>query len=136
MRNRASVSSRDRAAGFVLAGVVATSSFAGLIFGAKLYGSYSAPLAGLAGQDLVSLFIGVPLLIGAMRHARRGSPFALLVLGATFFYFAYSYFFFVVGGFSALFPVHVAIVSIGLFGLLSVLLELAHSGTSESVRSQ
>jgi hypothetical protein len=43
------------------------------------------------------------------------------VWAGTLFYFAYSYYFYVMGGFNALFLIYIAIVSTSLYGLLSLL---------------
>ena len=98
------------------------SSTVGLLYGGRgFYDSYPAALAGLVGQDGVTLVVGIPLLLVSMWLTRRGSTRGLLVWAGTLFYFAYSYYFYVVGGFNALFLVYIAIVSSSLFGLLSLL---------------
>jgi hypothetical protein len=51
----------------------------------------------------------------------RGSTGGLLVWAGTLFYFAYSYYFYVIGGFNALFLIYIAVVSTSLYGLLSLL---------------
>jgi hypothetical protein len=105
----------------VLAGLLVVSSVLGIAFGpSSLYTAYAAALAGLVGQDIMTIVVGLPLLVGSAWLARRGSVFALLAWAGAFFYFAYSYYFFVVGGFNALFLVYVAIVATGLYGLLSL----------------
>jgi hypothetical protein len=98
------------------------SSVVGLLYGGRgFYDSYPASLAGLVGQDGVTLVVGIPLLLVSMWLTRRGSTRGLLMWAGTLFYFAYSYFFYVVGGFNALFLVYIAIVSASLYGLLSLL---------------
>ena len=106
----------------VLAVLLLASSVIGLFYGGRgLYESYPASLAGLVGQDAFTLAVGLPLLVVSAWHTSRGSTRGLLVWAGTLFYFAYSYFFYVIGGFNALFLVYVAVVSASLYGLLSVL---------------
>src|SRR5215213_5294063 len=111
---------------YALSGLVAVlsavSSVVGLLYGGSgYYDSYPVSLAGLVGQDVVTLVLGIPLLLTSMWLTRRGSTGALLVWSGALFYFAYSYYFYVIGGFNALFLVYVAIVSTSLYGLLTLL---------------
>ncbi|MCA3748082.1 MAG: hypothetical protein IN808_02960 [Rubrobacter sp.] len=97
-------------------------SIIGLLYGGGgFYDSYPASLAGLVGQDAVTLVVGVPLLVASMWLTARGSMSGLLLWGGALFYFAYSYYFYVIGGFNALFLVYIAIVSTSFYGLLSLL---------------
>jgi hypothetical protein len=97
----------------------------GLMYGPRgLYDAYPAALAGLVGQDIVTLVVGLPLLIGSAWLASRGSALGLLAWAGALFYVAYSYYFFVVGGFNALFLLYVAIVAASLYGLLAVVLAI------------
>jgi hypothetical protein len=108
----------------VLAALLMAASVIGLLYGRAegFYDRYPAALSGLLGQDVVTLVVGIPVLLGSMWMARRGSLGGLLVWVGSLFYFAYTYYFFVVGGFTPLFPVHVAIVALGLFGTVALLL--------------
>ena len=106
----------------VLAVLLLVSSVAGLLYGSRgLYHSYPASLAGLVGQDAITLALGVPLLVASMWLTRRSSISGLLLWAGTLLYFAYSYYFYVIGGFNALFLIYIAIVSTSLYGLLSLL---------------
>jgi hypothetical protein len=98
------------------------SSVIGLLYGSRgLYEPYPASLAGLVGQDAITLVVGLPLLLGSMWFTHRGSTRGLLLWTGALFYFAYSYYFYVTGGFNALFLLYIAIVSTSLYGLLSLL---------------
>jgi hypothetical protein len=109
----------------VLAGLLFVASLIGLGFGPSgLYDAYPAALAGLIGQDIVTLAAGLPLLLAAMWLTRRGSAGGLLLWAGALFYFAYSYYFFLVGGFNALFLVYVGIVSTSLYALLALLFRI------------
>ena len=109
----------------LLAVLLLISSVVGLLYGSRgLYGPYPASLAGLVGQDIVTLVVGLPLLIVSIWFARRYSTSGLLLWAGALFYFAYSYYFYVTGGFNALFLVYIAIVSASLYGLLSLLFNI------------
>ena len=128
---------RDLTVPYALSGLLAVlllaSSVAGLLFGSRgLYDSYPASLAGMVGQDTVTLVVGVPLLIASVWLTWRGSIGALLIWSGTLLYFAYSYYFYVVGGFNALFLAYVAIASASLYGLLSLLFAL----DAEAIRTR
>ena len=108
------------------------SSVVGLLYGSRdFYDSYPAALAGLVGQDAVTLVLGIPLLIISVWLTGRGSTSGLLVWSGALFYFVYSYYFYVIGGFNALFLVYIAIVSTSLYGLLTLLFAI----DSEELRS-
>jgi hypothetical protein len=105
-----------------LAVLLVVSSVAGLLYGSRgLYEPYPASLAGLVGQDIVTLVVGLPLLFASVSLTARGSARGLLLWAGALFYFAYSYYFYVTGGFNALFLVYIAVVSASLYGLLSLL---------------
>ncbi len=63
-------------------------------------------LPAFLGQDVLTLIVGIPLLLGSAFLARRGSLRALLCWMGAFFYIACSYYFDVIGGrFNAFFPI-------------------------------
>ena len=111
---------------YALSGLLAVglliSSVAGLLYGGHgLYEPYPASLAGLVGQDAITLGVGLPLLFASVWLTARGSTSGLLLWIGTLFYFAYSYYFYVIGAFNTLFLLYVAIVSTSLYGMLSLL---------------
>jgi hypothetical protein len=108
---------------WVLAALAAATSIVGLVHGGDgYYAPYPSVLAGLVGQDIATLIVGVPILIASALAARRGSVRGLLAWAGALFYLAYSYFFFVVGAFNAGFPAYAVIVGLSLYGLVSLLL--------------
>jgi hypothetical protein len=116
-----------------LAGLLLVASVIGLTFGwSGLYEPYPAALAGLVGQDIVTLAAGLPLLVGAMWLARHGSVAGILLWAGALFYFAYSYYFFLIGGFNALFLVYIAIVATSVYALLALLFRI----DAEAVRAR
>ena len=109
----------------LLAALLLLASGVGLGFGSRgLYEAYPASLAAMVGQDIVTLVLGLPLLLGAVWLTRRGSGAGLLLWAGVLFYFAYSYYFFLVGGFNALFLIYVAIVATSLYALLALLFRI------------
>jgi hypothetical protein len=118
---------RDLALAFRLTNATATllvgASIAGLLYGPRgwWYDANPATLPAFIGQDVMTLIVGAPLLVGSAFLTRRGSLRALLCWMGAFFYIAYSYYFYVIGGrFNALFPFYIAIVSMAVYGTLAV----------------
>ncbi|MGH2380693.1 MAG: hypothetical protein ACRDG7_05675 [Candidatus Limnocylindria bacterium] len=105
-----------------LAGLLAAAAVTGLLYGMRgLYEPYPASQPGIIGQDIVMLAGGVPLLLVSMWLTRRGSLVGIFLWAGTLFYAAYTYYFMAVGAFNALFPIYVAIVALGTYGLLALL---------------
>jgi hypothetical protein len=103
------------------------SSIAGLLYGPRgwWYDADPATLPAFLAQDLMTLIVGVPLLLGSAFAVRRGSLRAVFCWMGALFYVAYSYYFYVIGArFNALFPVYIAIVSLGTYGTLALLFSL------------
>jgi hypothetical protein len=127
------VSRMSVAAAVLMAGV----SIVGLATGLNgLYEPYPAAAAGLFAQDLVVLLVALPLLAASMLLARRGSTIALLAWGGVLFYAAYTYYFMVIGAFTALFPAYVLIVAVATYGLLSLLFTLDAEGVAAALRDR
>ena len=109
----------------LLAVLLTVSSVTGLLYGGRgLYDPYPASVAGMVGQDLVALAVIVPLLVASMSLTARGSIRGLLLWAGSLLWAVYSYYFYVVGGFNALFLLYIAIVSTSLYSLLSLLFAL------------
>jgi hypothetical protein len=99
-----------------IASLLLVTSGAGLLFGTRgLYRPDPATMPTFIGQDALSLVVGLPLLIGSMRLAQRGSLRGLLLWAGALFYFAYSYSYYVLSPeFNALYVAYLAIVSMSL----------------------
>jgi hypothetical protein len=129
-----------RSLGFatVLSGLVSVllvvTSLAGLAFGRQgLYTPDPGTLPAFLGQDALSLVFGVPLLLGSVVLARRGSLRALLLWLGALFYVAYSYAYYLLNPeFNALYLAYLAIVSMSLYGLLYLLLSV----DAEAIKSR
>lgn len=121
----------------VLAVLLLVASIIGLLYGeGDLYDSYPANLAGLIGQDLVALAVVLPLLLASMWLTARGSTRGLFLWAGALFWVAYFYYFYVVGGFNALFLVYITMVSLSLFGLLSLLFAIDAEALRDSFGSR
>jgi hypothetical protein len=122
----------------VIAALLVVSSLAGLLYGRTgLYDTNAATLPALLGQDALALLFGVPLLLGSAWLARRGSIRGLLCWMGLLFYVGYFWYFYVVGiKFSPLFIVHIALVSMSVFGLLYLLFSTDLQGLKERFDSR
>jgi hypothetical protein len=106
------------------AALLAATAAAGLLFGTRgLYTPHPARLAAFMGQDGVSLAAVLPLLLWSVWAARRGSLRGLLLWIAALFYIAYSYAYYALDpAFNVLYLAYIAIVAMGLYGCLYLLL--------------
>jgi hypothetical protein len=94
------------------------------IHGEGVYRHMSADVAvqGI-GQDVVTLFLVIPLLIGTLLLARRGGVRARLFLGGVLAYLFVQYLFYLVMGmYNPLFLVYTALAGLSFFALALVLL--------------
>lgn len=103
----------------IAAALLLVSAAAGLAMGARwLYASDPMRIA-LIAQDAVAIVFGLPLLVISGWSARQGSVRGLLCWIGALFYVAYFWFFHVVGvQFGPLLPLHIGIVSLGMYGAL------------------
>lgn len=117
----------------IVAALLIVSSVAGLLFGQRgLYQPEPRMLAAFMSQDVISLIVGLPLLLGSLWLARRGSARGLLLWLGTLFYIAYGYAYYVFAApFGVLFFVYVALVALSLYSTVWALLTLR----AEDVRS-
>lgn len=116
-------STRERATSGILAVLMAVQSLLGL-FGSDAYRDVAWIKAAWFGNDLVTLLIAVPVLLGAMWSASRGSTRGRLIWLGTLGYATYNYAYYLLGAalnvFFALyvitFVVSVASLILGLVG--------------------
>jgi hypothetical protein len=104
------------------------------VFGQRgLYVSDPATMPAFLGQDALSLIVGLPLLLGSITLARRGSLSGLLLWMGALFYNAYSYAFYPLSPeFNALYLAYIAIVSASLYGLVYLLMSV----NAEAIKSR
>jgi hypothetical protein len=102
----------------IIAGLMVAASLAGLLIDG-LYRDNPFVAAGWRGNDLVTLVIAVPLLIGSLTLARRGSDRARLVWVGVLYYTLYNYAFYLFGAaFNPLFLAYVALFALPIFALI------------------
>lgn len=103
------------------------------IYGKGLYKHMSADVAiqGIA-QDVVTLFIGIPLLIIALFSYRRGSVKGHFLLTGIVGYFFVTYLFYTsMGMYNELFLVYVTLLGLTFFALFNLLISFKLENTSE-----
>jgi hypothetical protein len=118
----------------VTAILLSVTSTLGLMLGRQsLYRPDPRTLPAFIGQDAITLAIGLPLLLGSLWTARRGSLRGLLVWMASLFYFAYGYAYYLLSPeFNSLYLAYIAIVSLSAYSLLYLLLSV----DAETVRAR
>jgi len=118
----------------IVAALMAFASAGGLLLGSGgLYGPHPTHslgvteaeagllLPGFLGQDAFSLFVGLPLLLGSLWLARRGSLIGLLFWPGVLFYALYWYVLYLTGApFSVLFLVYLPLVTLSAFTTISL----------------
>ena len=111
----------------ILAGILAVlmliTAFAGTFFPA-IYRDFTRAqrVAESQGQDVVTLFIGLPLLLIAVRLTQRGDARGPLLWVGTLGYTLYVYLVYAYGGlYNILFPLYVAIMGLCIFSIIGVL---------------
>ena len=105
------------------------------IYGRGLYQHMSADVAvqGI-GQDVVTLFGGVPALLLVLWLARNGGLRARLFLAGTLGYLFVQYLFYLVmGAYNPLFLLYAAIAGTSFFALALVLLEIGPEGAARAI---
>lgn len=99
--------------------LLSVASLAGLLDGSHLYPA--SQVSGNTGTDALNLVVGLPLLLGSMWLARRGSLIGLLCWPGALFYILYVYTFYLLGvPFNALFLPYVALVTLSAYTLIGL----------------
>lgn len=108
----------------VIALLMTAASLAGLLFPASLYPTEALRRTFLA-NDVVNLFIGLPILLTSMWAARNGSALGLLFWPGALFYSLYNYIAYAVAmPLTAPFVVYLALAGLSAFGLLRLITSL------------
>jgi hypothetical protein len=108
---------------YILIALMLITAFAGTFF-PTLYSDFTRPqrVAESQGQDVVTLFIALPLLLVAMRLTRRGDVRGPLLWVGTLGYTLYVYLVYAYGGlYNVCFPLYVAIMGLCIFSIIGVL---------------
>lgn len=106
--------------------VMTVASVAGLIWGATLYPMTDLKLFPLfVGQDALNLIVGLPLLLGSMWLARRGSLIGLLLWPGALFYVAYDYGYYVLGApINWFFLAYISLVTVSMYAAVAVVVSI------------
>jgi hypothetical protein len=89
------------------------------------------------GNDLITLFIAVPILIIAMIYSKRGSHKAQLIWMGVLDYMLYNYAFYLFGAaFNWFFLLYVALLGLSIFALIFGLIDLDINGITGQVRER
>lgn len=112
------VASRYTGVSWIVAALMAVAAAAGLGLDG-LYRDNALVVAAWKGNDLVTLLLAVPLLVGGLIHAGRGSKRGHLITLGLLAYAAYSYAFYLFGAaFNHLFLVYVGVLAFSTLGLI------------------
>jgi len=104
---------------WLVAALLAVVSAGGVFFGEVLYRDNALVEHAFRGQDAVTLFVAVPLLVVALIAEQRGSGRGRLVWLAMLAYSLYGNLFYVFGAaFNAFFLLYVALFALSLYALL------------------
>jgi hypothetical protein len=94
--------------------LMSVASVAGLLYGSHLYPA--SQVSGSTGTDALNLVVGLPILLGAMWFAHRGSLIGLLCWPGALFYVLYVYTFYVLEvPFNILFLPYVVLVTLSVY---------------------
>jgi hypothetical protein len=114
------------AASIGVALVMTVASVAGLIRGTTFYPMTDMKLFPLfVGQDALNLIVGLPLLLGSMWLARRGSLIGLLLWPGSLFYVAYDYGYYVLGApINWFFLAYIGLVTVSMYAAIAVVVSI------------
>jgi hypothetical protein len=113
---------RSGGAPYVLSALIAVFATIAAAGGLSIHGLYRDNIwivSAWRGNDLVTLLVAVPLLVGALLSSRRGSVRAQLVWLGMLAYMLYGYAFYLFGAaFNRFFLVYVALFALSVWGLI------------------
>jgi hypothetical protein len=105
---------------FLIALLTAAASIAGILFPDEIYPTDEQQQSFLA-NDVVNLFIGLPILLGSMWLAKRGQLIGLLFWPGALLYALYNYLTYLFGmPFDILFPLYLVIVTMSIYTLIDL----------------
>jgi hypothetical protein len=110
------------AASLLVAIVMTIVSVAGLVDWGRVYPAIEAKMLPLfVGQDALNIVVGLPILLGSMSLARRGSLIGLLLWPGALFYVAYDYGYYVLGApYTLFFLPYLGLVTLSMYAAVAV----------------
>lgn len=117
----------------VIAVVMAAVSLAGLVDWGRTYPGIETKMVPLfVGQDALNVIVGLPMLLGAMWLASRGSLIGMLLWPGALFYVAYDYGYYVLGApYNWLFVPYVALVTLSMYASIAVIVSIDRDAVRE-----
>jgi hypothetical protein len=98
----------------IIAFIMSAVSVAGILYGNDIYPA--SQVSSNIGTDALNLVVGLPILLGSMWFARRGSLIGLLIWPGSLFYILYVYTFYILGiPFNMLFLPYVVLVTLSVY---------------------
>ena len=105
---------------FIVAILMVTASIAGLLYPTVIYPTDEL-LRSFVSNDVVNLFIGLPILLGSMWLAWRGKLIGLLLWSGALFFVLYNYLVYVFAmPFNVAFLLHLALVTLSVYTLIAL----------------
>lgn len=109
----------------VVISVLAAIASAGGLFLSGLYRDNALITAAWHGNDFVTLFLALPVMVGSLVFSARGSRKAQLVWMGTLWYMVYNYMFYLFGAaFNPFFLIYVALFTMSAYALVLALLNV------------
>ena len=120
-------------ASLLIAVVMTAVSLAGLVYWDRVYPGIEAKMLPLfVGQDALNLVVGLPVLLGSLVLARRGSLIGLLLWPGALFYVAYDYGYYVLGApYTVFFLPYIGLVTLSMYAAIAVVVGIDGNAVRE-----
>lgn len=120
----------------VIIAILASVASVGGLF-TDLYRDNPPVISAFRGNDLVTLFVAVPLLVAALILAQHGSPRAQLIWLGSLGYMLYNYIFYLYGAaFNQFFLLYIALFTLSVYALIFGLSKVNVNGISQKFRAE
>ena len=108
----------------------------GGIFANNIYRDNELVKAVWLGNDIVTLFVAIPIMIGALFFSLRNSLKARLIWMGTLWYMVYNYIFYMYGtAFNKLFLLYVIIFTLSIYALILALMKIDIKSFKKNISS-
>ena len=119
----------------IIALIMCVASVTGILYGSNIYPA--SQVSNNFGTDVLNLVIGLPVLLGSMWFARRGSLIGLLLWPGALFYILYVYTFYIVGvPFNILFPPYVTLVTLSAYTIIGLIASIDGDEVRQRLRGK
>ncbi|MCJ7622237.1 MAG: hypothetical protein MUO76_01950 [Anaerolineaceae bacterium] len=106
---------------FAIAILIAAASIAGILYPASVYPTDDL-FRSFVPNNVVNIFIGLPMLLGSMRLARRGKMLGLLLWPGALFFVLYNFIIYIFAmPLNAVFMLHLALVTMSAYTLIALI---------------